>query len=615
MKSYLIYKIYHPQSEWCYIGKTYNLQQRKSKHLSDSRIRPKTFLHYWLRKYPESIFEILEDNLNEEQSLIREKEWIELYKDEGIPLMNLTLGGEGVSGYNHTEETKQIISEAHKNLSYSETSRKIMSDKKLGEKHWLFGKKYSHEHKLNSSISHTTIHRPVNVYDMDGNLLGEYGSPSEVKQYVLKDEKGSTGDILCNCRRKQMTCHGYIFQFKDDDRIEEILENYKKQKVHNTKEILQYDINNNLLNIYKNSYQAEKLIREQGVKISSTDIRKCCEGKSKTVKGFIFKYGNPTERKISKKIEPKTTPQIKVDELTTEIIEHNNQEEPELLDYIKSIYKGEIQTNATNIINYDTVDIFLPELKIAIDYNRLNLSSEQSGKRKYYRLNKLNKCNEKGIRLVSIFSDEWGLKNEIVKLKLNSIINKTKGSRIYARKCEIKEIDHKIKNDFLNKYHIQGEDRSNIKLGIFHMNELVGVCTFSKPRIHMNGNSEKKGIYELSRFASSCYIVGGLNKCLSYFIRTYSPEEIYSYSDNRWTDINDNMYLKSGFIKTGKSVPNYFYTKDYINRIHRFTFCKVKLKERGFDTSSKTEDQITKEIGLHKIWDCGATKYRYNISF
>ena len=50
---------------------------------------------------------------------------------------------------------------------------------------------------------------------------------------------------------------------------------------------------------------------------------------------------------------------------------------------------------------------------------------------------------------------------------------KVEQEHIYARKCIIKEISIIDKNEFLNKYHIQGEDKSKVKLGLFYANELV----------------------------------------------------------------------------------------------------------------------------------------------
>lgn len=565
---------------------------------------------------------------------------------------------------------------------HSEASRKLMSDKKLGELHWLYGKHYSPEHSLNASVSHTRIHTPLYAYDLEGNFVGEYASPSEAKQILLKEEKGSTGDILANCRGKQMTCHGYIFQFKDNDNISTILQEYKKQKVHNTKEVFQYDTEDNLIQVHKNSYQAEKTLKEQGIKLLSTDIRKCCEGKSKTAKGYRWKYENSTQSNIKKvclkcgiekplsgfpkrsketdghhrycslcvkteneayyqnvrKNYIRPSKKIVIPEFICELCgkEINNYQHlmyhltkchpltskyeytskylpheygrpegddtfpNELLEYIKEIYPGEIQLDGDRIS--------LPELNIGIEYNNLYWHSEKCGKTKDYHIGKFQKAQDAGIRLIQIFSDEWKLNQDICKSKLYSIVgNKAKG--IPARKCIIHTIDSKAKNSFLNKHHIQGEDRSSIKLGLFYNEEMVAVMTFSNPRVPMGGNPLLKDVFELSRYASSSYIIGGTAKLLKHFILEYKPAQIYSYSDNRWTDPNNNMYLKNGFVKEGISTPNYCYTKDYISRIHRYNFNKFKLREMGFDTANRTEKDIMSELGFSKIWDCGVTKY------
>lgn len=287
-----------------------------------------------------------------------------------------------------------------------------------------------------------------------------------------------------------------------------------------------------------------------------------------------------------------------------------SKEEIELIEYIKTIYNKEIQTNVRNLIIKSEIDIYFPDINLAIEYNGLYWHSEKGGRFKDYHFNKFNKCREKNIRLIQIFSDEWINKKEIVKSKLKSILSE-KQDKIYARKCIIKEISPKEKNQFLNKYHIQGEDRSKIKLGLFFNNELVGVMTFINPRIAL-GSKSKQNIYELSRFASSRYIVGGSAKLINYFIKHYKPNNIYSYSDNRWTDPDNNMYLKLGFIKTKESQPNYSYTKNYLTRIHRYNFNKFNLKKLGADIT-KTENEIMNNMGYTRVWDCGTTRYELNI--
>ena len=151
MNSYLVYLISHPDSNHYYIGKTNDLKQRIRKHYDDSRKKNKTFIHQWIRKYPNFDIEILEDNIDEPTSFMFEKMYVGLFKSWNISLMNLTNGGEGTSGNRHTDITKQILSNVNKGKYYSEESRKLMSEKRLGEKHPLYGKPMSFITKYNIS--------------------------------------------------------------------------------------------------------------------------------------------------------------------------------------------------------------------------------------------------------------------------------------------------------------------------------------------------------------------------------------------------------------------------------------------------------------------------------
>ena len=49
-----------------------------SKHLSDSRLRPKTFIHKWLQKHPNPHVTLLETDLTEEEAFFYEKFYWEL---------------------------------------------------------------------------------------------------------------------------------------------------------------------------------------------------------------------------------------------------------------------------------------------------------------------------------------------------------------------------------------------------------------------------------------------------------------------------------------------------------------------------------------------------------
>lgn len=287
---------------------------------------------------------------------------------------------------------------------------------------------------------------------------------------------------------------------------------------------------------------------------------------------------------------------------------HQSKGELEVYNFIKQFYKGEILTSVKNIIRNRELDIFIPEKNIAIEYNGLYWHSSKINPDKNYHLNKTLECKSKNIRLIQIFEDEWNNKRDIVKSKLLSILGMNSFPKIYARKCIIKEIDAETKNKFLDKTHIQGKDKSKIKLGLFFKDELVACMTFSSPRIFMNGiNTPNK--YELSRYSTSKNIIGGASKLLKFFIKNFNPKYIYSYSDNRWSDLDNNMYSKIGFTKEKLSPPGYFYTKDFIRRIHRFNFSKQNLIKMGINVENKTEFEIMDTLGYYRIWDCGVTKY------
>lgn len=64
---------------------------------------------YWLNlysKYGEPLKGVYRDGLTETEAFALETTLIKLLRHAGIPICNLTDGGEGISGYTHTQETK-----------------------------------------------------------------------------------------------------------------------------------------------------------------------------------------------------------------------------------------------------------------------------------------------------------------------------------------------------------------------------------------------------------------------------------------------------------------------------------------------------------------------------
>jgi len=279
-----------------------------------------------------------------------------------------------------------------------------------------------------------------------------------------------------------------------------------------------------------------------------------------------------------------------------------NKSENEVKEYIKSLNFSIIENNRTLISPFE-LDIYIPSKKIAIEYDGLYWHSELY-KDKNYHLNKTELAKSKGVKLIHIFEDEWLNKKNIVKSRLKNILGLTE-TKIYGRKCEIKEISIKISKDFFNNNHLQGYANSSIKIGLYYNNNLISMMLFSKPRLGIGG---KYNGYELTRFCNKLdtTVVGGASKLLKYFIKKYNPNKIISYADIRWS--NGELYNTIGFNKIRINKPNYWYIVDK-NRKHRFGFRKSKLKKMGYDVENKTEKEIMNSKNIYRIYDCGTITY------
>ena len=265
----------------------------------------------------------------------------------------------------------------------------------------------------------------------------------------------------------------------------------------------------------------------------------------------------------------------------------------------------DILENKRNIIDDKLeIDIYVPDKNIAFEYDGLYWHSEAE-KPKDYHLKKTIACQNKGIRLIHIFEDEWETKQNIVKSMIRNIFSQT-NNRIYARKCVVKDVDSKVSRKFLDNNHLQGYCNSKIRLGLYYNNELVSLMTFGKSR-HFLGNGKYE--WELLRFCNKIdtNVVGGASKLLKYFISTYKPKSIVSYADKRWSD--GNLYEKLGFTKYNESKPNYYYVINR-RRIYRFNLRKSVLVKKYGCPSEVSEHEFCLSKKWYRIYDCGCLCYK-----
>lgn len=276
--------------------------------------------------------------------------------------------------------------------------------------------------------------------------------------------------------------------------------------------------------------------------------------------------------------------------------------EKQVNDYLfKSFPKEEIIVNKKGLISPYELDFYFPNKNVAIEVNGNFYHSTLGGKGKNYHLTKTEMCDEKGVRLIHIFEYEWNEKQDICKSIISSALGAYK-QRIYARDCEIKEVDSKEAKDFLNENHIQGNVNSSYRLGLYYNNELVQLITIGKSRF-------KQGEVELLRMCTKKYtqVIGGFSKLMKH--QPYTS--IISFVD--LAKFSGSAYKSIGFSIVSQTKPSYVYFNQNYGVISRYQAQKKRLSKLLGDRydDSKTEIENMLENRFLMIYDCGTMKLRY----
>lgn len=280
--------------------------------------------------------------------------------------------------------------------------------------------------------------------------------------------------------------------------------------------------------------------------------------------------------------------------------------EIELLEYIKTIYCGEVENKNTTILSGNELDVYIPKLQLAIELNGERFHSDLFKKNSYH-LRKTKECNQFGIKLIHIWLSDWYSKKEIIKSQLKCLLGNIT-NKIYARDCEIKEIDNETAGVFLNRCHLQGTIISKIRYGLFYKGQIVQVMNFGKLR-NVTNRTHKSGSFELLRMCSelNTIVVGGASKLFSFFIKNNNPDYIISFANRDWS--MGNTYNKLGMQFAKHTAPGYFYSKGK-QRYHRYKFQKHKLVSMGYD-KTKTEYEIMTDLGYYRVWNTGNIIYEW----
>lgn len=227
-------------------------------------------------------------------------------------------------------------------------------------------------------------------------------------------------------------------------------------------------------------------------------------------------------------------------------------QEIQIRDFIKSIYNFKIIENSRSIISPKEIDIYLPDIGLAIEYNGLYWHSDCRKDKNYHYMKMIN-CLNNGIELIQIWEDDWLYKRDIVKsniMKKLNVLDKT-----YLDKYEIKYCSSIQSIEFLDKNDINGKVLSKYNIGCFINCELISIICLKK---------NKTG-FEIVRYCDKIGLNTNSFELLIYFIKKELRSKIIINHDNSLG--SSKSFEVAGLIKVGKISPRYKYIVNGIRRI------------------------------------------------
>lgn len=193
-----------------YIGLSTNLYERYKRHIKDFNLcinkKDSTYKIRWLQKLNrlggKPILKIIEicDNLNSLKR--REMYWINYFKKKQCKLVNITIGGDGVTGYTPDIAARKKISEKTKEAMLCPHIREKTRKGGLGKIPWNKGKKMDKDFKKKSKAAAQKRGGPWQHKKM----------PDEVKKKILEGRK----EYILSSRHRIQDNFGNIYNgFKE----------------------------------------------------------------------------------------------------------------------------------------------------------------------------------------------------------------------------------------------------------------------------------------------------------------------------------------------------------------------------------------------------------------
>ena len=268
--------------------------------------------------------------------------------------------------------------------------------------------------------------------------------------------------------------------------------------------------------------------------------------------------------------------------------------EKQVLSFVQDNYSGQIVENSREIIrNPKTgsgleLDIYLPDINVAIEFNGLYFHSDACRAEKEYHAIKSKLCDDLGIRLIHVYEDEWKYNNKKICQLLKAALNEVNGN-ICFKNYKIKEISNKEAKPFNELFHIHGHSSAQVTYGLFCNEELIQLMSFSKIKQNKDLNADNSWKIVRSYSESGSTALDGASMLFKYFIQEQNPDTVDCYCD--FNKFNGKSYESLGMQFSGYMPPEKYWI----------------INNRRYVRAPKNNN--VQQKAYRAIWGSGSKKY------
>lgn len=278
--------------------------------------------------------------------------------------------------------------------------------------------------------------------------------------------------------------------------------------------------------------------------------------------------------------------------------------ETELADFIDNGYHGKVVRR--HKIGRMELDVYLPDIRVAFEFNGVYWHSEKCGRGKWSHYQKMKTCQDNRISLIQVWEDDWRDRRSVVEKMILRRIGADTSVKVGARTTKVVSVKAGDARKFLENNHIQGfVGGTNYDALVSSSGELVALMV----SVHTLKD------VRIARYATSTGVPGGFTKLLkvvSERARKGGYREIVTFSDNEIS--SGNLYSQNGFSFSGNLDPDYTYLHN-ASRVHKFMFRKSRfMKDPALKYDpSMSETELAQLNGITRIWDSGKKRWTLKI--